>query len=34
PDEAFDLLRAVSQTSNTKLREVARALVDGTAARG
>jgi AmiR/NasT family two-component response regulator len=28
PDEAFDVLREVSQTSNTKLREVARALVD------
>jgi AmiR/NasT family two-component response regulator len=28
PDEAFDVLREVSQTSNTKLREVARALVE------
>jgi AmiR/NasT family two-component response regulator len=26
-DEAFDLLRALSQRSNTKLREVARRIV-------
>lgn len=34
PDEAFDLLRAASQRSNVKLRDVARKIVEGCAEDG
>ncbi|MEV8610122.1 ANTAR domain-containing protein [Amycolatopsis sp. NPDC051373] len=30
PDEAFDALRAISQDTNTKLRDVARTIVEAT----